>query len=363
MTDAFGDVPVDIDSLLDPISPEDPAGEYLRYEETYDAVEEARHADDPSLPQGIYERELDTSDWDEVERLCVEALETKTKDVQLAAWLLEAWIEKYGFGGAAAGLDLIAGLIEGFWDDLYPPLKDGNVEFRLGPVNWINEKLTPSLKTIPVTRPDVSGEAEQYSLLDWEHAEPEGKDADEDDPSQSDIMTSITLTPTDYYRSLVGGMDDLLEDAQEIERLLSERCGPEEDVGLRDWKEALREIRGFGRRVLSEREPAEEAPDDEEDADEEPAWAPEGDAEPVEASSVNIRSRAEAYRLLWEAAEFLLRTEPHSPTPYLVKRAVSWGSMSLDELLNELVKSGDDLEEIYELLGMDDTAEEEDASE
>jgi len=28
--------------------------------------------------------------------------------------------------------------------------------------------------------------------------------------------------------------------------------------------------------------------------------------------------------------------------------------MSLDELLHELVKSGDDLDEIYELLGMDD---------
>jgi type VI secretion system protein ImpA len=354
MTDAFGDIPVDVEPLLDPISPENPAGESLRYEGTYDAVKEARHADDPSLPQGIYERELDTADWDEVEHLCVEALETKTKDLQLAAWLLEAWIEKYGFAGCAAGLDLMAGLVEGFWDDLYPPIKEGDVEFRLAPIEWINTKLSPTLKTVPVTQPDVSGEPEEYSLLNWEQADPDDE-TDEEEPSRNDILTSATLTPTDYYRSLVEGMDGLLDDAQTVERLISERCGPESAVGLDNWKETLREVRGFGREILSEREPAEESPDEEE-GEEEPAWMPENaDAEPTEVSSVKIRSRAEAYRLLWEAAEFLLRTEPHSPTPYLVKRAVSWGNMSLDELLKELVQSGDDPDEIYELLGMDDT--------
>ncbi|MFB6286103.1 MAG: type VI secretion system protein TssA [Candidatus Bipolaricaulia bacterium] len=360
MTDAFGDVPVDVEPLLDPISPENPGGESLRYEGTYDEVKEARHADDPSLPQGIYERELDTADWDEVERLCVEALETRTKDLQLAAWLLEAWIEKYGFGGCAAGLDLMAGLVEGFWDDLYPPIKDGDVEFRLGPIKWIDEKLSPTLKTVPITQPDVSGESEAYSLLEWEQADHEDE-ADEEEASRNDILTSVTLTPTSYYRSLVEGMDGLLDDSQHLERLLSERCGSEAAVGLDTWKDTLRDIRGFGRDVLSEREPAEEAVEEEDDGSDEPVWMPEDADEPVEASSVNIRSRAEAYRLLWEAAEFLLRTEPHSPTPYLVKRAVSWGNMSLDELLKELVQSGDDLQEIYELLGMDDTPNEEDS--
>ena len=65
-----------------------------------------------------------------------------------------------------------------------------------------------------------------------------------------------------------------------------------------------------------------------------------------------IRSRAEAYRRLAEAADFLQRTEPHSPTPYLIRRAVAWGGMSLGELLQELVQSDSDLRAIYTLLGM-----------
>ena len=56
--------------------------------------------------------------------------------------------------------------------------------------------------------------------------------------------------------------------------------------------------------------------------------------------------------MLSEAADYLLMHEPHSPTPYLVKRAVSWGNMTLNELLQELVNEEHDLRQIYKLLGM-----------
>lgn len=345
-------IPVAVEALLDPISPENPSGKFLRYEGTYDKVKEARHADNPALPQGIYERELDTSDWAAVERLCVEALETKTKDLQLAAWLTEAWIETHGFGGAAAGLDLMSGLVEGFWEDLHPPIKDGDLEARLAPVAWIDDKLPPVLKAVPVTQPEASGPPEAYTLLDWEQAAPEAE-ADTDGTSRNEILTSVTLTPTAHYRDLVAAMDRLLDASKGLEQLLSERCGPDAAVGLEAWKAALNDVRAFGRHVLADREPAEEPTENAEDPAE-PTWAPEGPSgQLVEAPSVEIRSRTQAYRLLWEAAEFLLRTEPHSPTPYLVKRAVSWGNMSLNELLKELLQSGETLDDIYELLGMD----------
>ena len=65
-----------------------------------------------------------------------------------------------------------------------------------------------------------------------------------------------------------------------------------------------------------------------------------------------IRTRAEAYQLLAEVAEFLVRSEPHSPVPYLVSRAVAWGSMPLQELLAELVRNSGELTEIYKLLDL-----------
>ena len=65
-----------------------------------------------------------------------------------------------------------------------------------------------------------------------------------------------------------------------------------------------------------------------------------------------VQNRAEAYRMLQQAADYLLVTEPHSPAPYLVKRAVSWGNMSLAELLSEIVKDESDMRMIFELLGI-----------
>jgi type VI secretion system protein ImpA len=65
-----------------------------------------------------------------------------------------------------------------------------------------------------------------------------------------------------------------------------------------------------------------------------------------------IASRAEAYQALREASDFLMRTEPHSPVPYLVRRAISWGNLSLAELLEELLQKNSDVSAIYALLGM-----------
>jgi type VI secretion system protein ImpA len=56
--------------------------------------------------------------------------------------------------------------------------------------------------------------------------------------------------------------------------------------------------------------------------------------------------------MLAEAAEYLGRTEPHSPVPYLVRRAVGWGNFTLAELLQELLADKADLRTINKLLGI-----------
>src|SRR4051812_43072758 len=84
--------------LLAPISPEMPAGENLRYEELYDRIRNARR-EDPDLPMGVWETDLKRADWSLVEALCTEALEQRTKDLQIAIWLLEARIVLHGFSG------------------------------------------------------------------------------------------------------------------------------------------------------------------------------------------------------------------------------------------------------------------------
>jgi type VI secretion system protein ImpA len=68
-----------------------------------------------------------------------------------------------------------------------------------------------------------------------------------------------------------------------------------------------------------------------------------------------IQTREDAYHLLAQAADFLAETEPHSPTPYLVRRAISWGGMSLDEVLADMAQEAGDLTHYLRFLGLVDT--------
>ena len=110
----------DTDAILAPISPHEPTGESLRYEGTYDLIASLRRHDDPDLEQGVWKAELKKADWAGVERACLDAIETRSKDIQIAAWLLEAWIHLHGFPGLREGLHLIAELCDTYWDGMHP---------------------------------------------------------------------------------------------------------------------------------------------------------------------------------------------------------------------------------------------------
>ena len=119
---------IDIGTILNPIPGENPAGEDLRYTPIYDELKEARRADD-LLDRGDWVREIKTSDWDKVIDLAVDALTHKTKDLQIAAWLCEALTEKEQFDGLFVGLEVLSGLLSDFWEHLYPPIEEGDLDY------------------------------------------------------------------------------------------------------------------------------------------------------------------------------------------------------------------------------------------
>jgi type VI secretion system protein ImpA len=53
---------IDVEELLQPIPGDNPAGESLRYQGTYDRIADARREDDPILSQGIYKSNLKRAD-------------------------------------------------------------------------------------------------------------------------------------------------------------------------------------------------------------------------------------------------------------------------------------------------------------
>src|ERR1700752_3553993 len=142
------------EDLLTPIAGENPSGPDIRYDSKtpiYDELKEARRQDD-DLAQGEGARELKVADYPRVIRVTQDALATKTKDLQLAAWLVEACLHTQGFSGLAEGLGLCQGLVGKFWETLNPPLEDGDEEPRMAHLEWISSTLEIPLKSVPLTR-------------------------------------------------------------------------------------------------------------------------------------------------------------------------------------------------------------------
>ena len=349
---------IEIEDLLQPVPGPNPAGEPLRYQGTYDRIADARREDDPTLSQGIYKSSLKRADWPTVEAICIDALTKRTKDLQIACWLLEAWLHLYGFFGVTNGMRLLAGLCEGFWDHLYPSLEVDEIEGRVAPIDWVEQKLTLKLKQLPLTLPgEVSDES--YSYLDWESACHFENLAMKDpralqealakiNPTVATFRAAVAETDSAFYVELVEELSQAIDGCTTVEQVLDERCG-KHAPGLRQFKEVLNAIEQLVTQDLQTRHEEIETFSEEEVAADTRDAIGEADVE-LWSSGGPIRSRGDAYRRLSEAADYLLRTEPHSPTPYLVKRAVEWGSMSLPELLQQIVRNEGEMNEIDRLL-------------
>jgi len=342
----------DTDSLLSPISADEPTGASLRYEGTYDLIAALRREDDPQLAQGVWTAELKKADWAKVAHTCVLAIETRSKDLQLAAWLLEACIHLHGFAGLDEGLHLITELCESYWDGLHPTIRDGDLEYRLAPLYWVDEKLSIAVKLVPVTRPH-SDDPPSFSFADWELACRIGRQRPEDGSAvtQARFQQSANLTPTAWLSRSAAELRRALVSIDGLRAVLQERCG-REAPSLTALRDTVAQVLALNGTMLEGREePLPRVAEVESLGN--------GDAHAAGdngggGDAWGIRTRAEAYQRLADAADFLARIEPHSPVPHLIRRAIKWGSLSLEELLPELVTDARQLEEINRMLQLGD---------
>lgn len=357
---------VRVDDFLVPVAGDDLAGPPLRYEGPYDAVRDARRADDPGPPQGIWTRDLKRADWEGAAALAAEALRERSKDLQLCAWLVEAWLHLHGFAGAAAGLRVMHAVAERFWDGLHPRADgEDDCEARALVVEWMDGVAADALALVPLTAPSVADpdahpwvaregalRRDNLGRRDFAGAEPA-----EGAVTLARFDRAVSLTPTGLYAEAHASLRQAEEAAGRLQALLDERCGAAAP-GLLRTRRVLAALLGWTGQVLATR-PAQPAASvvGGEGASGEVSAAPASGGgavpgvAPFAVAGGGPGSRDEAFRWLRAAADYLEQTEPHSPVPYLVRRAVSWGGLSLQELMLDFQRSGYDLGALYVLLG------------
>ena len=260
---------IDIEAILAPIPGDNPAGEDLRYSPAYDQIKEARRADD-LLDRGDWQREIKTSDWDAVIATTVEALINKSKDLQMAAWLTEALVVTEGFSGLTIGLKILSGFLRDYWEHVYPVIEDGDLDFRIGPIELMNEKLWLAVKQVPLTDKDATP---GYSWLQWQESRQVGHEADirnqygdvdenkkkarnasiaEGKITAEDFDAAVARSSKAYYESLVEDLTACLEEFKRFDDTVDEKFGSEAPR-LAELREALEDCERVIMKIFKEK--------------------------------------------------------------------------------------------------------------
>lgn len=386
--------PSPLQALLGPVPGSDPCGASIRAEALFTDIRLAREEDDPSLPMRQWERPLKKADWPRIEALCTEALIGRSKDLQLAAWLTEAWMRQgAGLAGLAQGLLLLRELADHYWDGLYPridpPEESGGCEARVAPFDWLGETLAHTLRVHVCLFPLAQRRPERVTLADWERliagelsgaAHEDGQAGGHDEEEDGEPPLTREEIIANVARHAPGLVDARLVDVREarahllgLASALDDHLGPEAPnlnklAGVIDaWERVLVQVRaalpaGVGAgsapgALASGAGPG--APEsvliaglEDKEGGHAQAQSPSSAATHLPVALGDWHNRDEAYRTLEALAQYLASIEPHSPTPYLIRRAVNWGRLPLPELMAEIMREEGDLNRMVQLLGL-----------
>lgn len=323
---------LDFVALVAPIPGDNPAGSPLpltiRQKLESLRKEFEPHPDDPSAPP-IPKK----PDWQGIERMAQETLTNTSKDLETAFRLTEALVKNHGVAGLRDGLHLLNELAAQCWDRLHPIPDEGEgMEVRAERFYWMTEpdkgaRFPNSVRAMPLVK--VKDQLLSYQDLQlamrgqgsipagaFENAEPASADVAED-------------------------LAQCVAELNQLELVLAEKCAPDPPAwtGLRH---ALDECQSYLNKVLRRMAPAEAS------ANGAPGLGGMGGGEMPQA----IASRDEAYRQLGHIANVLEQLEPHSPIPYLLRRAIELGKMPFRQLIQEIVREPGLLAEVQREFGI-----------
>lgn len=341
------------EGLLDPIPGDNPAGQDLRYAPVYDQIKEARREEEEiGLSEegrreirDVWQSKLKVADWKLTQKLAEEALATKTKDLQIAAWLTEALLHREGFAGFRQGVGLMLGFVENFWDHLYPELEDGDSELRAVPLMWISSRLQLPIHSAPITKAGLG--FFKYKESSAVPTEDEAKDDDSKRQKREAAIAEGKLTPEEwtaaenetplaFVEALYAEMTGLRETIDRLDSVCSEKFG-EYAPGFGEMKDTLDEISNTVRLLVEKKgggKPAEEPePEPEEAPPDTATTVPGGPTAPEARRSARGTLTAEpadmddAVQRIAAVGRWLREQNSSNPAAYLLLRALRWGEL------------------------------------
>jgi type VI secretion system protein ImpA len=332
---------LDLESLLSPIADAASCGSDPRLDPSpvslYQSLKDARltAADAERHQERGFGDESDAKNAEELARKSWSIIASQgqaliastAKDLEVAAWLTEALLRQHRFGGLRDGLQLLAGLVERYWDDLFPLPDEDGLEARLTPIAGLSGfeadgRLIAPLKKMPLTEGDAP-------IAFW-HCESVAGGGDGSNALAA-FANGVQRSSPQFIRDLVDDGQACLAGLAQLETALEARAGGEAPSfsRLRDVVAGIVDIvRAYSGAIL---------PDDPGVAAPAAAEIAAADGPDIPTTGGRPLDRQAAIRQLEELAIFFRRTEPHSPIAYALDNLVRRGRMTFPELIEELI--------------------------
>ena len=335
-----------VDSLLEPISAENPCGVDIGYDPKFVELD--------TMLQGKQETQFNAAeepDWKAVMERCLELCD-RSKDLRVAARLALAWLKTGGLPGFRDGLLVIRGLIERYWDTVYPRLDPDDGNDPLERVNILSSFATPKgtfgdplqflgrLRQAPLTESPQMG---RITMMDIERSV-SGATAEGATPiSSSQIQGAFRSTPAEKLREIYDGVTGAQGAVKDIDEMLTKTVGSSRAVAFDSLEAILRDMQKTLAPYAAPNEAVETA------GGESAAVAGGGHADGPGISG-SVRSRQDVIRVLDQICDFYKRTEPSSPVPLILQRARRLVDMDFVQLLTDLAPES--LTQIHVITGI-----------
>ncbi|CAM5601705.1 type VI secretion system protein TssA [Rhodanobacter lindaniclasticus] len=325
-----------LEPLLAPVSDDSPAGPDLEYDPEFLALERAA-APKAERAVGDTVKAAEEPDWDKVAELS-EAILLRSKDLRPAVHLTTAWMRTLGMPGWCAGLALIRGLLEQFWDTVHPQLDaedDNDPTMRVNAVVPLSnlQSVLGYFRTAAFVQSPRMG---RFTLRDLRIANGTLKlttPADGPEPSLTEMEACCMDCAEEELVQTTAAVSESLEHAKAIDALFTDHVGT---MGP-DFKNLLSdiyELKKFLDPQLARRLPAEVS------GDEAGEGGAEGGAPGAARAAGPIAGPQDVMRRLDEICDYYTRCEPSSPVPLLLRRAQRLVGMDFMDLLRDLAPGG-----------------------
>lgn len=326
-----------LEPLLAPLGEEAPTGEDLEYDQAFLALDRAATAKAERV-MGDSVKAAEEPDWENVATQA-ETLLGRSKDLRVAVHLATAWMRTGGWPAWADGLGLIRGLLENFWDGVYPQLDaedDNDPTSRVNAVVPIADLqgVLGYLRTTPFVQSPRLG---RFTLRDLYVANGTLKATATGDearaaPSLTEIEACCMDCPEEELRDVASAIDAALEHSKAIDSVFTAQVGTA-GPDLKPLLSEMQELKRFVDPQLARRLPGLA----EAEAGGEGAAAAEGG---VVAGNGRINGPQDVLKRIDELCHYYEKNEPSSPVPLLLRRAQRLVGKNFLDLLGELAPSG-----------------------